>query len=147
MVTPTVDVPNAMIPCKGVCTGGQPDPDSLREARRRGFRTIVNLRPTEELAFDQAALVRELGLDYVAIPVGGPGDLNRENARRLHEVVSDPARCPVLVHCGSGNRVGALFALRACLHEGCSPDQALEHGRRAGLAGLEPAVRRILHGG
>ncbi|HYW02472.1 MAG TPA: protein tyrosine phosphatase family protein [Gammaproteobacteria bacterium] len=145
MTTPKVDVPNALVPCHGVCTGGQPTRESLEEARQKGFRTIVNLRPEGEFTdFDQAAVVRELGMEYIVIPVAGARDLNAENARRLHEILSDPDRCPALVHCGSGNRVGALFALRACLHEGCTPDESLQRGREAGLTGLEPTVHEIL---
>ena len=47
---------------------------------------------------------------------------------------------PVLIHCASGNRVGAMVALDEALNHGCDLDSALDQGRRAGLQGLEPAV-------
>ena len=54
------------------------------------------------------------------------------------------AGTPVLVHCGSGNRVGALFALRAAWLQGVAPAQAVALGRAAGMTALEPAIRGIL---
>src|SRR5437868_15483102 len=51
--------------------GGQPTEKALRDLRARGVTTVVNLRMPEEMAqqvkFDEAALVRELGMKYVQI--------------------------------------------------------------------------------
>jgi hypothetical protein len=49
-----------------------------------------------------------------------------------------------MLHCGSGNRIGALFALMAFHLEGESADRALQVGREAGLTRLEPVVRERL---
>src|SRR5204863_2347980 len=54
--------------------GGQPTEKALRELRAKGVTTIVNLRMPEEMAqvgFDEAALVKELGIKYVQIPMNG----------------------------------------------------------------------------
>jgi len=48
-----------------------------------------------------------------------------------------------LLHCGSGNRVGALLALLKS-SQGASDEAALEYGISAGLTGLEPVVRARL---
>jgi hypothetical protein len=40
--------------------------------------------------------------------------------------------------------VGALLALKAFQLDGASAEEALDLGRRAGLKGLEPAVRERL---
>jgi protein tyrosine phosphatase (PTP) superfamily phosphohydrolase (DUF442 family) len=50
---------------------------------------------------------------------------------------------PVLVHCASANRVGALFALSTYRETG-DFDKALEAGREAGLTRLEGTVRKVL---
>lgn len=50
----------------------------------------------------------------------------------------------MIVHCGSGNRVGALFALRAFHDEGYDLESAMEKGGLAGLTKLEPYVRQCL---
>src|SRR5436305_1813612 len=53
---------------------GQPTEKALRELRAKGVTTVVNLRMPEEMAqigFDEAALVKELGMTYVYIPMRG----------------------------------------------------------------------------
>ena len=49
----------------------------------------------------------------------------------------------MLLHCASGNRVGALLALAAA-EDGASDDAALELGRRAGLGSQVPTVEQVL---
>src|SRR5215831_1032021 len=54
--------------------GGQPTEQALRELHAKGVTTVVNLRMPEEMArvsFDEAALVKELGMTYVHIPMRG----------------------------------------------------------------------------
>jgi len=53
---------------------GQPSEQALRDLRTKGVTTVVNLRMPEEMArvgFDEAALARELGMNYVQIPMRG----------------------------------------------------------------------------
>jgi len=50
---------------------------------------------------------------------------------------------PVLVHCGSANRVGALLALRKSM-AGADDEAALEYGRKGGMTSLEPRVKEAL---
>jgi protein tyrosine phosphatase (PTP) superfamily phosphohydrolase (DUF442 family) len=47
---------------------------------------------------------------------------------------------PVLLHCASGNRVGALIALGTRL-KGAETEAAIAKGKQWGLTGLEPIVR------
>jgi uncharacterized protein (TIGR01244 family) len=140
-----LDIPNCCTPADGLCTGGHPQPEQLQEAGRRGVRTVVNLCPPAEARYDEAALVQSLGMHYVNIPIAGAGDLTADNARKLAAAVQEagPGH-PVLVHCASGNRVGALFAIKAHLVDGLGIEDALAEGRAAGLKALEPAVRKLL---
>lgn len=144
--SPLLDVPNACAPQDGICTGGRPRPEHLRQAKERGVRRVVNLCPPDEACdYDEAAVVAALGLDYVNIPVAGPADLTPENARKLAQAIRDAsATRPVFVHCASGNRVGGLFALKARYVDGLDAERALAVGRSAGLTKLEPEVRKLL---
>ena len=47
------------------------------------------------------------------------------------------------MHCASGNRVGALMALRAS-QNGASAEEAMAAGKAAGLTRLEPVVAKRL---
>jgi uncharacterized protein (TIGR01244 family) len=140
-----LDIPNCCTPSDGLCTGGHPQPEHLREAQKRGVRTVINLRPiTEHADFDEAGLVASLGMTYVNIPITGPGDLTPANAQKLADALKTAGDGPTLVHCASGNRVGALFALKAHYLDGQDIDTALMIGRGTGLKAMEPTVRQIL---
>ncbi|MDX1549980.1 MAG: hypothetical protein R3278_05475, partial [Lysobacter spongiicola] len=80
------------------------------------------------------------------LPLAGPSDLTRENVLAFDQLLRDAER-PVLVHCGSGNRVGAMAALRAAWVEGQSPDDAIATGKAWGLTSLKDAVRERLEAG
>lgn len=127
-------------PKPGLHTGAQPTPEDLAELSRKGVRTVIDLRTDEEdRGFDEATQVERYGMRYLQLPIGGADDLTTENATRLKQAL-DQSGDGVLLHCASGNRVGALLALMAAQHEDATPDEALELGKRAGLKSLEPAV-------
>lgn len=121
---------------------GQPTPAQLTELAHQGVRTVINLRtPDEPMEYDEAAEATRLGLQYVALPIAGAADLDRERVRQFGLVLDEARRQGgVLIHCASSNRVGAMVALDEVLNRGGSLQAALAHGRAAGLASLEPAV-------
>jgi len=127
-----------------LCTG-QPVENDLKTFKNEGYRSIVNLRPESEPGQIPHAHVvaQELGLEYHAFPVAGPGELNATQAQNFDALLQNVARPPV-IHCGSSNRVGALMALRAAYVENKDKSAALEEGRKAGLTALEPLVQQIL---
>ena len=87
--------------------------------------------------------IEALGMRYVAIPVDGSEGLTIENAQFLAAALAT-SDAPVIVHCGSGNRVGALFSLKALELDGKSAEEALAIGLAAGVTKMEPAVRDLL---
>lgn len=137
-------LPNARRPSPDLLTGGQPSPEQLEALAAAGYTTIIDLRTEGEKGApaDEPEQVEALGLAYVRIPVAGADGLTEANARELDRVL-EAAAGPAVIHCASGNRVGALLALRAHL-DGATPEVALEHGLDAGLTRLEPAVRELL---
>ncbi|MEM7481694.1 MAG: sulfur transferase domain-containing protein [Acidobacteriota bacterium] len=135
-------VPNARRPAPQVVSGGQPSAEQLKSAREAGFRTVINLRGEGEPGA-KGQEIEALGMEYRAFPIASAEDLNEENARAFSALLAD-ADGPVLLHCGSGNRVGALFALSAFYVDGATPEEALEKGLASGLTGLEPVVRQRL---
>lgn len=141
----SIGVANESHPLEGVITGGAPTAEQLASAQKNGLRSVVSLLPdTEAGATEEAKAAAALGLRYVSIPIAGPADLNEDNARKLGDVLRDPGNKPLLLHCGGGNRAGALLSLELFYVEGYEPKAALEIGKRAGLKSLEPAVRAKL---
>ncbi len=140
----SIEIPNAQNSKPGILTGGQPSEAHLREASEAGYSLIINTRGHGEPGTDvEPQIVAGLGLEYLHIPMAGPGDVTLENAQQMARALESAAG-PVMVHCASGNRVGALFALKAFHIEGKSLEEALEIGRGSGLTRMEPLVRAIL---
>jgi len=121
----------------------QPNSDTLAIIAEAGFSAVIDLRTDEEnRGFEEADEVAKLGMQYFSIPISGPADMTYENALKLDQVLAG-LHGPVLLHCASGNRVGALFALRE-KQNGASAEEALEIGRQAGLTRSENAVKSRL---
>jgi len=143
--TSTFKLLNECVPFDNVVTGGQPTFAELKMAHDEGFKAVVNLRTEKEQPSpaEESTWVEELGMKYFPIPVEGAKGVSLDNARLLAGVLSKQENYPLIVHCQSGNRVGALFALKAFSLDGKSGKEALEIGRRAGLNTLEPVVQKI----
>jgi len=142
-----IDVPNLRFPFDGICTGGRPRPQHLHQARSGGVKLIVSLCALSEYCdYDEGKLAESLGMRYLNIPIAGPPDLTPANARKLADALHQVEGSPALVYCAGGNRVGALFALKAHFVDGLAPGASLAAGRSAGLTTLEPTVRYILTG-
>lgn len=136
---------NGRVPFEGemILVGGQPSPEQFASAQRLGYKTIVNLRLPDEEDNTDPEQIRNLGMNYVSFPMTGSADLTEEKVREFAEAL-EAAETPMMVHCASGNRVGALFAMKAFYVDGLSPEEALEVGRKAGVTRAEPTVREKL---
>lgn len=129
-------------PVDGITSAGQPDRAALEVFSHNGYVAVVDLRTEGEArGLDEQTVVEELGMDYVSLPIGRDG-ISFDNANALDKLISR-YDAPVLVHCRSGNRVGALLALRASL-AGADDESAIEAGRAGGLTRLESQVRDVL---
>lgn len=128
----------------GLYCSGQPGPGDWAALQASGVRSVINLRaPAEQAEGAEQGHVESAGLAYAQVPVADGAALGRTLVARVHEAMQSlPA--PWLVHCASGNRVGAVLALRAAWHLGAGPEAAVQLGRRAGLDSLEPIVRQQL---
>ncbi|MCB1671872.1 MAG: protein tyrosine phosphatase family protein [Gammaproteobacteria bacterium] len=137
---------NLKSPEAQVFSTGQPTQEQLQALADAGVKHVINLRPASEMEFDEKAVVESLGMMYHSIPISGAQDVTHENAASLSSMLSAMSGQPVLVHCASGNRVGALMAVSAADTRGLSVDAAVEEGQRWGLTRLESAVRTTLSG-
>jgi uncharacterized protein (TIGR01244 family) len=129
-------------PVDGITSAGQPDEAALEVFAESGYVAVIDMRTArEDRGFDEPRAVAGLGMEYIAFPIGGD-DITLDKAKELDALLAQYDE-PVLLHCGSGNRVGALLALREYLESG-DAEKALEMGRNGGLTGLESNVRNAL---
>jgi len=137
---PTVE--GAYNPAPQRLVTGQPTPAELVDIQRAGARHVVNARDIGEFDdWDEGALVEALGMNYHRVPIGSPEDLDRDAVAAFDRILAEIGDEPALLHCASGNRIGALYALRAAWIQGEDPQSAIEIGRAHGLTSLEAAVR------
>lgn len=129
----TLELPNMHEPGDQIIASAQPDDGDLEAMAERGVELIVNLREDDEEGFvDASERARELGIEYVHIPVHPQEGLTDENVDKLDEALAGVDGESV-VHCGTAERAGGLLALRAHWKLDKESDAALEYGESAGL--------------
>jgi uncharacterized protein (TIGR01244 family) len=128
----TYGIPNATFPEPGVMAAGQPTGEQIQLAAEDGYRTLFDLRqPEEPRDFDEVLAARQNGLAYVNIPVT-LATLGHATIDRFLEAMERAER-PVLLHCGTSERVGALYYAWLVLEKGETPEKALQRAKAAGL--------------
>ena len=116
----------------------------LEEAKRLGFKLVIDLRaPNEDGAIAEEQLAKDIGVDYQRIVVGR-GAPDWSEIDKFAALIEDAERYPILVHCVSSNRSGAIWAMYRA-QAGVPPVIAIEEGRAAGLESREKAVRKMLN--
>lgn len=106
----------------------QPSPADLARWKKRGVKTVINLRgdkPSGHYFLEEEACAR-LGLHFEVFRVfsrDAPAKEVFHGAKALFERIEYPA----LMHCKSGaDRAGLMAALYLFFHEGAPLDEALE---------------------
>lgn len=121
---------------------GQMSQEQFAKLPDVGIRRVVSLRRANEKGTGwEEGKAKELGIEFVRIEIGSADDMTPANANRLRQALTPPQ--PTLVACGSGNRVGTMFAIQA-LQDGKTPEQAMELGKQCGLLQIDPAVKKRL---
>lgn len=136
-------LPNYRLVRPGVATSGQPTEEGLRRLKELGFRTVVNLRTEKEGARAEKEQVEAAGLRYVWVPVT-PETFSLADVESVARVLDEQGAGPVLVHCASANRVGAVWTVREVLR-GADLEAAEAEGRAIGLSSeaMVAATRRL----
>jgi uncharacterized protein (TIGR01244 family) len=109
--------------------GPEPKPEDFQTLKQLGVKTIVDLRLNKNDAAREEALAKKAGIDYLHIPVGcsAPDD---ETIRKFLDLVADPAKQPVFVHCWQGvDRTGMFVALYRRTAQDWTFDQAYKEMR------------------
>jgi uncharacterized protein (TIGR01244 family) len=139
-------VPNYQVVRPGLATAGQPSVEALARLKDLGFKTVVNLRPRGEdpIVEKEEAIVAAQGLEYVSVPIT-PATFSAADVAAVRKVLDDKDAGPVLLHCASGNRVGAVWAAIE-VERGKSLAEAEAKGRKIGLSsqGMVEALHRVV---
>lgn len=118
---------------------GQLTREQLTEAvKRYQIRTVINLQwPGEEMK-EERALSRQLGVDFVNLPMPGDGLGEEKQFREVLKILDEADRRPALVHCARDlpdRGDGCVLSIRArwldsrgCRERAGAPDLSLWPG-------------------
>ena len=132
-----------------VFIGGQPTERALRELHAQGVTTVVNLRTPEEMtrsvSFDEAALVRSLGMTYVYIPMRGNAEYpySPVAVTKFAEAMRS-TNGKLLLHCTVAWRASHLWGAYLIKERGIPVDSALANARAINLSDERPPIEQLL---
>jgi uncharacterized protein (TIGR01244 family) len=129
---------DAAVMCAGATTS-----DAFPEIKKLGFASVINLRRDGEPGVDIAAArgaASAHGLKYVHIPVDSSNP-STESVDEFMKAVADPANQPAYIHCGSANRVAALWLIKRVVADGWEVTRATDEATAIGLT--SPMLRKF----
>jgi len=123
----------------------EPSVEGLKNLKQAGIKTIVNLRAYHS----NRDLVSKFGFAFEQIYIKTWYLVEKEIIRFL-QIMTDPARYPVLVHCHHGaDRTGTLCAIYRIVLQGWSKKEAIAEMTEGGFGfhtcwvNLIPHIRRL----
>lgn len=127
-----------------VYVAGQPSEQALRDLQASGVKTVISLRTQREMdnraqvPFDEAALVKDLGMSYVHVPLGGPDTpYTPEAVDRVADAIA-AAGGDVLLHCTVGWRASHMWAAYLVKYKGLSEEEAIRQASAINFNGYTP---------
>ena len=97
----------------------------------------------DKLDFDEPALVKALGMEYIHIPTSSA--IFGYSVRDKFRAAFERTQGETLFHCGSGSRAGAIYALYMMDEHGMSRQDASEHALGLGMGkGMVRMIERTL---
>ena len=130
-------LPNAAEPLPGWVTGGQPTAEQLTAFKAAGGEVVLDNRdPMEPRPFDEPAVVRAAGLEYVSLPIVH-GAVTAGTMKQMHETVKKLEGRKALLHCSSGNRTAAGLIPYLMIEKKMEEEDAVEVAMRSGLRSAE----------
>ncbi|MGE3956557.1 MAG: sulfur transferase domain-containing protein [Vicinamibacterales bacterium] len=122
--------------------GGQPTEKALRELKAKGVTTVVNLRmpqEMEQIGFDEAALIKQLGMKYVHIPMRGTPE-NPYGPKQLDQFAEamNTADGKVLLHCTVAWRASHMWGAYLIRERKVPVAAAVEQARKINLRDDRP---------
>ncbi|MGG7053957.1 beta-lactamase hydrolase domain-containing protein [Nitrosomonas sp. ANs5] len=123
-----------------IATSGALSNDSIKELVKHSFRTVIDLRPEPDETQKEKLAVEAENMLYINIPVTREG-IDESQLTAFKQAIAQ-ASPPILVHCATGNKAGAMWTSYR-LSEGTPPNIAFKEGRASGMnLGFEEKVKQ-----
>jgi len=112
----------------------QPGAEDFAEFKELGVTTVIDLRDEgENRGLDEAAVLSDLKIEYHNPGFKSAPTLTDPIFRRVRDLMANKDNQPLLVHCASANRVGAVWLAHRVLDHGVPYDKALEEAKAIGM--------------
>jgi len=121
---------------------GQPTESDIEAIKDLGIKRVITLRTDGEIAWDEKQLVEAAGLEFDAVPFREPDTLTDEVFDRVCTLLRD-GEGKTLLHCGSANRVGAVWMVHRVLVDKVPLDEARKEAAEVGLRTAEYEQKAI----
>jgi uncharacterized protein (TIGR01244 family) len=106
--------------------GAQPTAGDYADLASLGIKTLIDLTSDDAVA-EEEGLAKRAGMSYVHIPMTTHVEPTVAQIVQFLQVVTDPARQPVYVHCvGGRHRTGVMTAIYRMTQDGLSPADAFK---------------------
>lgn len=112
---------------------GQPSEAEFVAARKRGIKVVITLREKDEINWDEADTVKKLGMEFHDFGFRDPADLTDKVFDSVRVALQKSKEKPVMVHCASANRVGAVWLAHRVLDAKIPVEASLAEARAVGL--------------
>ena len=112
---------------------GQPSAEEFAEAKSRGVEAVITLREKGEIAWDEKSTVEGLGLKFYDFGFNSTDSLTDDKFSKVLAILAKSKQTPVMLHCASANRVGAVWLAHRVLNDKLTIDEATKEAREVGL--------------
>jgi len=114
---------------------GATDPKAMASIAKAGYKTVLNLREGTEEGVninESRAASEAAGLKYIHLPFKGSAP-DAKVADEFLKVVADTSIQPLFIHCGSANRVGAMWLIKRMVLDKWTEERAVAEAKSIGL--------------
>jgi protein tyrosine/serine phosphatase len=132
-------LPNLYRVTANLYRGAQPNADGMRALQEMGIKTVIDLRAFHSDA--NLAAGTRLALEAISFKTWHPED---KDIVRFLQLVTDPRREPIFVHCQHGaDRTGLMIAIYRVAVDGWTKDEAIEEMTK-GDFGFHPMWKNLI---
>jgi protein tyrosine phosphatase (PTP) superfamily phosphohydrolase (DUF442 family) len=129
----------------GLILGGQPTVEQLAALEDAGVHNFISLRPeAEDGAGWEESYTDGKNITFARLPISGAGSLTKENVETFARLLSERNGETTVLYCASGNRVGAMLALKSFWVDGIDAETSFNLGVKSGMTSLAAAVGEML---
>lgn len=118
--------------CGDLFLAGQFGPDDIDKLKAAGIKRVISLRTDGEIDWDQKSALDDAELEFLVFPFRDPKDLNDSVFDGVRKLLAENDK-PTLFHCGSANRVGAVWMAYRVLDQDVDLETAKKEAKTVGL--------------